>query len=225
MPRPVPLLCGAFLCACCAWALLWPGPAGAQACPPQEGGRLQMAVEIEVPPVRIRRDQSRAQLGEMSFHEPTDRVLGMMASRIEPNISWRVKARSAENGVCFWIEEIKVVLRYSALDVYVASEYSPTSCPYKAILAHEEKHAEIARRHLDAFVQPIRSALSSYAIPKPDSPLAIESAAAGEAKIRNTLERLITPIFENLRTQVEEAQNRVDTPEEYRRVRRQCRDW
>ena len=113
----------------------------------------------------------------------------------------------------------------SSLDVYIASEYSPTSCPYKAVLAHEKKHAEIARRHLDFYVQPIRSVLSSLAIPRPDRPLDVETADAGEAKLKDTLQRLMAPIFEDMRTRVDEAQARVDTPQEYRRVRRQCKNW
>ena len=166
MTRLPLLLCGGFLW---AWALLWPNPAGAATCPPQEGSDFQVRVRIEIPPARIRRDRSRAQLGEMKYHKPTERILGMMVSRIETDISSRFRARPAGSGLCFWIEDIEVVLRYSALDVFIASEYSPTSCPYKAVLAHEERHAEIARRHLHSYVQPIRSALSSHAIPKPPS--------------------------------------------------------
>ncbi|MEE8536351.1 MAG: hypothetical protein V3S45_09885, partial [Kiloniellales bacterium] len=75
------------------------------------------------------------------------------------------------------------------------------------------------------FVQPVRSAFSALTIPRPESPLLAASVAAGQAHIKDLLAGLLAPLREELAASMEQAQARVDTQEEYRRVQSQCRDW
>ena len=184
-----------------------------------------MEFELLPPPPSVRRDLSRAQLGERMFHRSSDNVLGMTAWSVETVISTRNGALEADGGVCFWLEHIRVVLRHTSLDVFVASNYGPTSCPYKAILAHEKLHTEVARRHLRGYVEPVRSALSALIVPRPASPLFADSRNEAAAKTDDTLRRLMAPIHTNMRESMARAQAKVDTPGEYRRVRKQCRKW
>lgn len=207
------------------YALLGPAAAVAGPCEPQAGPEYRVDVTIEVPPVGIHRDLSRAELGEMAYHGPTDRILGLTASRLEPRASAHFRSQPLGDGYCIWVEAVHVVLRYSALDIYIASEYEPTSCPYQAILAHEKRHEKVARHDLKGYVQVIRSALSSLSIPKARSPLYVESEEAGKAKTRRILKTLLAPIHEKMSATMDQAQARVDSVEEYRKVRTQCRHW
>ena len=201
------------------------GPALAAVCP-SESGRYRVEVLIEMPPVTVHHDHSRAQLGLLAFHGPTNRVLGITASKLRAGTSTHYGNRPLEGeGVCFWVDHIEVMLRYEALDIYIASDYTRASCQYQAILTHEKRHAEVARSYLDDYVQTIRSALASLAIPKPRDPRLVESVTAAQEKTQATIEKLLQPIIAKLRKTMEEAQNRIDSAASYRRVETQCPKW
>ncbi len=215
---------GALLAALLAWTAA-AGPASAEACPPQPGD-YRIDVEIEIPQVNLRRDRSRADLGDMAIHGPNYSVLGLTSSSLEAGTStYYMNLPLEEGGSCFWVERIKVLLRYETLDIFIASEYDPTSCPYKAILTHEEKHASVARSHLTGSVQQVRSALTALTIPKPRAPLLVESVERAQDQTQATIEKLLKPVMQRLRESMRRAQEEIDSPEEYRRVQRQCADW
>jgi hypothetical protein len=201
------------------------GPALAAVCPSQSGS-YRVDVLIEMPPVTLHHDHSRAQLGLLAFHGPTDRVLGVTTSKLRAGTSTYYGNRPLEGeGVCFWVDRIEVMLRYEALDIYIASDYTRASCQYQAILTHEKRHAGVAQSYLDDYVQTIRSALASLAIPKPRDPRLVESVTEAQEKTQATIEKLLRPVITKLRKTMEKAQNRIDSAAEYRRVEKQCAKW
>ena len=203
----------------------WAGPALGAVCPPQTGS-YRVAVPIEMPSVTIHHDRSRAQLGLLAFHGPTNRVLGVTASKLRAGTATHYSNRPLEGeGTCFWVDHIEVMLRYEALDIYIASDYTRGSCQYQAILSHEKKHAKVAQGYLDDYVQVIRSALASLAIPKPRDPRLVGSVTEAQEKTQATIEKLLQPVVAKLRKTMEEAQNRIDSRAEYRRVEKQCAKW
>jgi hypothetical protein len=118
-----------------------------------------------------------------------------------------------------------LTLRYRTLEVYVASEYSPRSCAYQAILAHEQRHVKIAKKYVTRYAPRLRSVLTSLRIPKPGSAKLTPSKAHGAAEMDTVFNELITPVFERLNAEHQEAQARADLPQEYARVRRRCKKW
>ena len=210
------------------WALLAVGPVGpaaAAVCYP-ESGAYRVDVVIDLPPVAVHHHRSRAELGQLAFHGPTNRVLGVTASALRAGTATYFGNRPLEGeGVCLWVEWIEVTLQYEALDIYIASEYSRGSCQYNAILSHEKRHAEVARHYLDDYVQTIRGALASLAIPKPRSPLLVDNVTGAQQKTQATIEKLLQPILARLRRDMEAAQDKIDSAAEYRRVETQCARW
>jgi hypothetical protein len=205
--------------------LFWPALATAGTCPPLDRPSHRVEVVIETPPPSVSQAYSRAQLGARMFHRPNDSVLGLTAWNIDSVISTQEGSLETDGGVCYWLERIRVTLRHTTLDVFVASEYHPTSCPYKAVLAHEERHTEVARRHLRGYVEPVRSALSALAVPRAERPLFAASRDEAAARTGETLRRLLAPIHKKMRETMGRAQDKVDTEQEYRRVQKQCRKW
>ena len=122
-----------------------PDAAQAEECRAPDGAGYRVDVVVNIPPVRMHRNLNRDQLGQMSFHGPNVNVLGLTNTRLEMGTAGGYRSFALDDGYCFWVERIEVVLSYSTLDIYVASEYATHSCPYRAILAHEEEHAKIAR--------------------------------------------------------------------------------
>lgn len=203
----------------------WTGLAAAAVCAP-ETGSYRVEVEIDMPPVSIRHDLNRAELGQLAFHGPSNRVLGVTASSLSAATSTHYRHRPIQGeGLCLWVDRIEVTLRYEALDIYIASEFARGSCQYRAILSHENKHAAVARAHIDDHVESIRSALTSLTIPKPRAPRLVQSVAVSQAQIQSAIEALLDPVIERLRKNMAAAQQRVDSREEYRRVESQCATW
>lgn len=206
-------------------ALAWTGPAAGAVCLPAAGD-YRVDVRIEMPPVSVHHDLSRAQLGLLAFHGPSNRVLGVTASNLRAGTSTRYGHRPLEGeGTCFWVDRIEVTLRYQALDIYIASDYAPGSCQYQAILSHENKHAAVAQSQLDDYVQVIRSVLTSLAIPKPLEPRLVGSVSAAQEQTQATIQTLLQPVLSQLRKSMEKAQKQIDTAAEYRRVETQCPKW
>jgi len=203
----------------------WAGPAAGAVCVP-ESGTYRVDVQIELPPVTIRHDLSRAQLGALTFHGASDRVLGVTASNLIASASTHYLHRPLQGeGACLWVDRIDVTLRYEALDIYIASDYAPGSCQYQAILGHENRHAAVARANIDDYVQAIRSVLTSLTIPKARAPKLVQSVTAGQAQVQKSVETLLEPVVARLRKTMAAAQERIDSPEEYRRVQKQCPKW
>lgn len=222
-PAWLPAPAGAALAG--AWLALAAAPAAAHLCEPRDEPDYAIEVLLELPEERINRSLSRAELGDLAFHGPREQVLGVMQSHMQMATRIEYRALEVPAGLCLWAERVTVTLRYTALDIYVAAEYLPESCPYRAILAHERQHAKIARSRLESYVPRIRVILRSLLIPRARKPLPVDSMAAGEAKIDQVLERLLGPTREEIVRVVEREQGRIDTPEAYRRVRQKCDDW
>ncbi len=211
-----------------ALACLAPLMAGAQAlggCTAAAGGAFRVEVRLDTAPVRLNRSLSRAQLGERTFHGPRTRVLGLTHSTVDLDTSAAYKWSPAGDGACFWVEAVDVVLRYQAVEIFVASEYSPNSCAYHAILRHEQEHVAVARKHLDRYAPRYRAALTSLLIPRPRSPKLVASQSEMQQEIERLLAKLLQPIATEMHREMAEAQAALDTPQVYRRVRRQCKNW
>lgn len=199
-------------------------PAAAVVCQPQGDG-IRVDVAVKVAPASLHHDLDRARLGELSFHGPRDGVLGLATARLRVTVDASYKSRQVADAHCIWISALDAKLHYTALDLYIAAEYAPASCPYKAILAHERKHVEIARRHLEGTVRELRSALAALSVPKASAPVLVERPAEARAEMEAMVSALLEPVLARARRTLAEAQNEADSAEEYRRILRQCSTW
>ncbi len=194
-----------------------------------EGGFPNAPYDINVniifPKPRIDHGHSIAQLGRISGLGHNVRALGLMKPDLV--IETRPKAQGLPMGdrFCFWITGFDVNLRYRRVDVFVAREYPPGSCQYKAILEHEEEHVRVSRQNLEEFAPRIRRALTSLLIPTGQQPAKVVSAAAARHNVKSISDELLQPVYKEMMASLVQAQKEVDSPEEYARVQRRCADW
>ena len=205
-----------------------PTRAAAQAidgCAAPVESQFRVEVRLDVAPVSLDRSKTKAQLTELSFHGPRAKVLGLMQAALDLHTTATYKHSQAANGICFWVEQVEVVLRYQSMDIFVASEYSENSCAYHAILRHEKDHVAVARHYLDRHAPRFRAALTSLLIPKPQSPKLVATEEETKSEVERLLEKLLKPVVTEMRRELLEAQAELDTPQQYERVRRQCKKW
>lgn len=182
-------------------------------------------LSLDLPPARLHRDRSIADLGELHLHGPDSRVLGLTTAGLE--VAWRVRFETEADGAayCLWVRRVAIDLRHPPPDVYIAREYAPGSCPYRAILAHEQAHVAVIRETVNRFTPRLRWVLTSLRIPTGRRPIPVDSPEAGKERLAKLMHELAAPVIEDMAAAVREANAKLDSPASYRSVRRRCRKW
>jgi hypothetical protein len=188
-------------------------------------GDYQISVVKDVSPPRVNHELRRSEIGALAFHGPDTTLLGLAQSQLEVEYGASFRYAPAATGYCFWTHNVEVTLRYRVFDVYVAAEYPAGSCPYNAILAHEMQHVDTAHKHLNAYTPNIRSALTSLTIPTSRTPIVVASAEQAQAETLHHIGELLRAPIEVMQSAMIAAQEVIDSPKSYDRVRRQCSDW
>ncbi len=203
----------------------FPRPTTGLRCPRSPRAPYEVNVRIEIPPVPVNHEFGIAELGALSFHRPRARVLGLAKGSLQIKTSARFSAAPSGDGFCFWVTAVDVTLSYLTMEVYVAKEYGPRTCPYRVILEHEKEHVRAARRNLRRYAPRVRSALTSLLIPTGREPVAVASPEDAEREVQALSRELLEPVYEKMIESLHRSQAALDTPEQYRRVRRRCRRW
>lgn len=186
---------------------------------------INVTTHMDVQPLKLDRTLSREQL--IAFHPVAagTRTLGLTTYRLELLQNVKFAFRKVATGVCFWVEAVDVTVRYPSMDVYIAKEYAPGSCAYRAVLAHENKHADIARAHVERYTPKFGLALETLMIPTARAPMAAATVEEGKAQVEADIRRLLKPQHDQMTAEMNRAQAAIDTPESYAQVKRQCTDW
>ncbi|HAT32976.1 MAG TPA: hypothetical protein DCW29_19665 [Janthinobacterium sp.] len=90
----------------------------------------------------------------------SDLMLGMTAvtSRVEVGVAGSTLQDPSSGRECL-APRIDIELRYLPLQVFVAREFSPFGCPYRAVLEHEMRHVRLYLEHLPAVAALLRAEL------------------------------------------------------------------
>ena len=217
--RLIPAMCGALL------FLLGAGSAAQAQC---ERTEPQIRIVTTNAPVRYRNDQSRAQINAIA--SGTNATVGAHALAIgitsaEFRLGIDMEYRIGRIGSEFCVIPIAITIEvgYPIMEVSIDNRYRPGTCPYRVILAHENRHVQInhsmLQTHLGnfrAFVNnavrsrfPLRTATSEMAVR-----LAFDHVQAGA---RRAQERMVR--------ERNQQHARLDSAESYRRANAQCSDW
>jgi len=195
-------------------------------CPIAETTTYVIDVDAIVPgSVAVNQQLTRRQLGAAAAHGGRGNILGLMHSRLDARSSTSYGYVESGRGFCFWLQEVRVILEFPTVEIYVAREYRPGTCPYRAILDHETDHLRVARNILDPYAAEMRAALTSLGIPKPNAPWFVPDTEAAKAKVEKLLVRILNPIYQRMQTDMAEQQSYLDSHQEYEDVFRRCDNW
>jgi TPR repeat protein len=194
-------------------------------CPIFAKAPYDVNVKIEVPSAPINHDLSIRQLGRLAPHGPGSQILGLTSYPLEIKTAARYSYVPVGKTYCFFVTAVDVILRYPTMDIYVAKEYQPGSCPYHEILLHEEDHVRVARASLELYAPKVRKALTSYRIPTGLEPVVVSSPTQAKERMEGLSQELLTPVYREMMDALRKDQAALDTPGEYRRIRRRCRQW
>ena len=147
-------------------------------------------------------------------------VLGLTRtqSRLEINLNGSILQDPRTGYECI-SPRIDVSLYYIPIIIYIGSEFSPGSCAYDEILAHEMRHLKTYLDHLPKVESVVRKALSDRFDNKP---LYARSGQA-RAALQREVDTGWMPYMKRELVKVEQKQTLIDTPQEYARLSRVCK--
>jgi hypothetical protein len=116
--------------------------------------------------------------------------------------------------------DLTVTLGYQPMQVDMARELAPASCPYATVFGHEMKHVDVYREHLakvaKALEAEVRSRIGSAL------PTRFANLAASEKAMQDFQNDWLVPRASELLQAVAAEQNAVDSEAEYARVAAAC---
>lgn len=212
-----------------AAGLVVPAPAFSGVAEAQCQGSAEIAydidLDIDIPKARLHHDRGIAELGRMALHGPRSRVLGLANTGLD--LGWRVgfEWQPAGEAFCFWVRRTELTVRHPSPDIYVAREYRRGSCPYRAVLAHEQKHIRTSRELINRYIPRLRWVLTSLLIPTGQRPLLVGSPEEAKSEVRALMKTLAEPLFREMSKALRAAQAKIDSPASYKRLFKQCKRW
>jgi hypothetical protein len=131
-----------------------------------------------------------------------------------------------QDSYLLWVENLRINFSYTAMTVYVSSQYPEGSCEYQATLDHENQHVQIHRKIYEKYQKVLQNALSlSVDIPLANHPITVQSLEDGKAKISELISKVTNPVFDQFQQEVSQEQAQLDTPDSYRELRNRCSNW
>lgn len=164
----------------------------------------------------------------LGHHRGEGRILGFVnQSEIYTELRYKFGVQKVgEDRYCVKLEEVKGFF-YAAPKLYLPTDYKKSSCEYKEVYKHEQRHLKVVYNFHKKNSKKYSSQLGRIARSVPISKPATTREEAEETK------QMIINYFENefrafeLKSIMElnALQTKIDSPSEYRGVQKRCKNW
>jgi len=191
---------------------------GVAACP---DGEPRVSLALVDPPPRLSTDQGVAALHAESGapRSATRHQLGLTASRVEWRSEIETRWREGPGGICAAPGRITLQLAQTEHQIRIAREIPRGGCLFRAVEAHERRHAAVNQETLRHAAAEMRRAAEGWAARAEGRGPTVDAAVAAlQAGLRESIE----PALAAMRRAREAAHAAIDTPDEYLRLSRIC---
>lgn len=154
---------------------------------------------------------------------PHQRALGITSSQIGLNISGKTFAVPAPAGYCVYLREVNATFGYRTMDVFIASEYRPSSCEYNAIIDHENQHVAINREALKQYAPRIRQVLEQQ-MQTLQPKFTLNPQTGTDHSVAN-LQLMVTPLMDEMEQVLSERNAVIDNNVNYSAIGELCKNW
>jgi hypothetical protein len=181
---------------------------------------LQVKVDVELAKPSLHHNMSLAQIRNLMG----GKVAGFtdLQLQILTNIQSTVVSHGNRGEKVMWISEIQVTLAYRSIDVYLPREHRKGTCLYRALLDHENEHIRVDQELVQAYAEKIRQALEASTFPTHARPLRVASESEAKRRAEAQLNKIVQPLYEELKQKREEAKRGVDAPEKLESMQSRC---
>jgi len=124
-------------------------------------------------------------------------------------------------GFCFWLNRITV--KFPDQEMFLASNYPPSSCEAEAIRKHEDKHYQSYSTIYKKHYKTIEESLRAQSLPTKERPYYVDSDSEGEQIVTRKIRNALEPIWKIIRGEAEDGDKLIDL--EYDEVIASCPGW
>lgn len=184
----------------------------------------RLAVDVVAPKERVDRTRSSRELSSMLTDSSLPGYVTQGLTKVDYSASYTSGYRASQRPDGTWcsnVEDITITFGFKTPPtIYIANGLEEGSCVYREVVKHEYQHLAIAHSTLDAGRKWISKAVSDELAKGGEA--GISATAANEAlenRIRTTVNRITGGLYQTARLK----NLALDTPENYARLSRICR--
>jgi hypothetical protein len=154
---------------------------------------------------------------------PHEQALGI--TYVEPSFVFEGEtyAEKRDGGYCVYLNRIDMSLGWERMDVYVASEFQPNTCEYRAVLDHENQHVRINETALKEFAPRFRAQLEK--VLSEQRPMFTASHAAATDAMLGAVKRRMSAYFDQFMQTMNARNAPLDSVSNYRETGKLCKNW
>jgi len=222
---------GALVLGLAAAALAAPPDADAarNSCPVKKT-RVKVTFKEDPGRVKVDRRHSQKQLTAMMRKKSKIRFTremlnnGLTRTKYGTNMGFELQYAELESGkVCAALRTVDATFGYAEITVFIARKYKKGSCQYRTVLQHENTHVAIHRKYLKKYADRMRRRLTSTA--NKAGVIFAPTVQQVKTAFRKRLEKAVDQLTEEFSRELDAANARIDTPENYRRENKKCPSW
>ena len=154
---------------------------------------------------------------------PHARALGITYAETTYSAEGHSVAQEVRGGYCVYLTALNLNFGYKRMQVYVASEFAPGTCEYRAVLDHENQHVAIYTGALRQFAPRFRAEVEK--ILGVQQPVFTRSAQAGMDTALKAAENGMTALLSQFQMITDQGNAPLDSASNYQATAGLCANW
>ena len=163
------------------------------------------------------REHTEAVLG------PHARALGITYAETTYSTEGHPLAMQVRGGYCVYLTALALDFGYKRMQVYVAKEFAPGTCEYRAVLDHENQHVAVYTGALKQFAPRFRAEVEN--VLSAQQPVFTRDARAGTNRALKAAENGMTDLLSQFRKITEQGNAPLDSASNYQATAGLCANW
>ncbi|WP_169567241.1 hypothetical protein [Sneathiella limimaris] len=156
-------------------------------------------------------------------HSDETVLLGLALTEVAHPIRIETRSQQIGNKHCVWLVNVEMTFGQRRSEVYVANKYKAGSCPFRAILRHENQHMDINLKVQTKYAAKIEQALHNMALAL--KPFYTTSPKKAPQLFGSQIQANLKPYLEAFYEERQRENAKIDTARSYQNVRSQCAKW
>jgi hypothetical protein len=154
---------------------------------------------------------------------PHERALGITYALTSFSINGTTRLVPAKGGYCVYLDSVEATFGWKRMDVFVANEFKPGTCEYRAVLDHENQHVSVNNTSLREFAPRFRAQLERSLADQ--QPVFTTDGQAATDAILGGLQRRMSAQLNQFQNMMAERNAPLDSASNYRETAKLCSNW
>jgi hypothetical protein len=154
---------------------------------------------------------------------PHQRALGITYAQTLFSLQGATTVKPVRGGYCIYVDRIEAEFGWKRMDVYVANDFKPDTCEYRAILDHENQHVGINNAALKEFAPRVRMALEK--ILTDQQPIFSHDGQAGTDAALEAVQDRMGGYLDQFQHMTAQRNAPLDSHNNYGETAKLCSNW